>query len=168
MTELVVRDEGPGADQRPAGRGTDQSEAEGRAMTYLTGGDPADTLTDYFPTWIEHLADDVTIEGSVMDGVAHGVEAARTILLTIRGCYESQVFHFVGPIGDNGLVEDYAAQVHGEPIRAFVLVVRNAAGQIEHIVANYRPRTSVVALSRLVGEKLAGTPYAKHFDVATT
>jgi len=30
-------------------------------------------------------------------------------------------------------------------------------------VANYRPRSSLLLLSRLVGEQLAGTPYAEHF-----
>ena len=39
----------------------------------------------------------------------------------------------------------------------------NAAGQALHVAANYRPRSSVLLLSRSVGEKLAGTPYAKYF-----
>jgi hypothetical protein len=137
-------------------------------MTYLAGSDPAYSLTDYYPKWLEHLADDVTVEGSAMDGVAHGVEAVRTILVTIRGVYETQVFNFVGPIGDNGLAEDYTAQVQGEPISCYVLITRNAEGQSAHIVANYRPRSSLLLLSRLVGAKLSGTPYAKHFEPSTT
>jgi hypothetical protein len=98
-----------------------------------------------------------------MDGVAQGAEAARTILVAIRTLYESQKFNFVGPVGGNGLLEDYTAQVRGEPISCVVLVTRNAAGQTQHIVANYRPRSSLLLLSRLVGEKLAGAPYAEHF-----
>lgn len=39
----------------------------------------------------------------------------------------------------------------------------NAAGQAQHIAANHRPRSSLLLLSRLVDEKLAGTPYAKYF-----
>jgi hypothetical protein len=39
-----------------------------------------------------------------------------------------------------------------------VLVTRNAAGQTQHIAANYRPRSSLLLLSGLVGEKLADTP----------
>ena len=77
--------------------------------------------------------------------------------------YESQAFNFVGPVGDNGFLEDYTAQVRGKPVSCVVLVTRDAAGQTQHIVANYRPRTSLLLLSRLVGEKLAGTPLAKHF-----
>ena len=51
----------------------------------------------------------------------------------------------------------------GEPIGCAVLVTSNAAGQAQHIAANYRPRSSLLLLSRLVGEKLADTPYAKYF-----
>lgn len=132
-------------------------------MTYLRSGDPAPSLTDYFPSWLDNLADDVTIEGSAMDGVAHGPEAVRTILVAIRALYEHQQFNFVGPVGDNGILEDYTAQVYGEPISCVVLVTRNAARQTQHIVANYRPRSSLLLLSRLVGEKLAETTYGEHF-----
>jgi hypothetical protein len=132
-------------------------------MRYLEGSDPARSLTDYYPSWLDNLAGDVTIEGSAMDGAARGAEAVRTILVAIRTLYERQEFNFVGPVGDNGLLEDYTAQVRGEPVSCVVLVTRNAAGQTQHIVANYRPRTSLLLLSRLVGEKLADTPLAKHF-----
>ena len=98
-----------------------------------------------------------------MDGAAHGAEAVRTILVAIRALYKRQEFNFVGPVGDNGLLEDYAAQVCGEPVSCVVLVTCNTAGQTQHIAANYRPRTSLLLLSRLVGEKLTDTPLAKHF-----
>jgi hypothetical protein len=133
-------------------------------MAYLAGGHPARSLTDYYPSWLDNLAGDVTIEGSAMDGAAQGAEAVRTILVAIRSLYERQEFTFVGPVGDNGLVEDYTAHVRGEPISCIVLVARNAAGQTQHIVANYRPRSSLLFLSRLVGEELAGTSLAKHFS----
>ena len=132
-------------------------------MTYLVSGDPAGSLTDYYPAWLDNLADDVTIEGSAMDGAARGAEAVRTILGAIRTLYERQEFNFVGPVGDNGLLEDYTAQVRGEPVSCVVLVTRNTAGQTSHIVANYRPRSSLLLLSRQVGEKLADTALAKHF-----
>ena len=84
-------------------------------------------------------------------------------MVAIRDLYEHQEFNFAGPYRDNGFLEDYIAQVRGEPIGCAVLVTRNAAGQTQHIAANYRPRSSLVLLSRLLGEKLAGTPYAKYF-----
>jgi hypothetical protein len=67
---------------------------------------------------------------------AQGADAVRTIVGTIRTLYERQEFNFTGPYGDDGWVEDYA---------------------------NYRPRSSLLLLSRLVGEKLVGSSYAKYF-----
>ena len=92
-----------------------------------------------------------------------GAEAVRTIVVYIRKLYEYREFNFAGPYGDNGFLEDYTAQIRGEPIGSVVLVTRNAAGQARHIAANYRPRSSLLILSRLLGEKFAGTPYGEHF-----
>jgi hypothetical protein len=130
-------------------------------MTHTGSGDPA--LADYYPAWLDNLADDVTLEGSAMDGFVQGAEAVRTVLVAIRTLYDYQEFNFVGPYGDNGWLEDYTAGVRGEPIGNVTVVTRNAAGQAQHIVGNYRPRSTLLRLSRLVGQKLVGTPYAKHF-----
>ena len=120
--------------------------------------------TDYgHPVWLDNLADDVTIEGSAMNGVAHGAEAVRSIVTSIRALYDAQEFNFAGPYGENGFLEDYTARVRGEQIGNVVLVTRNAAGQAQHIVANYRPRKTLLLLSRLIGEQLAGTPYGEYF-----
>ena len=139
--------------------------AEGGTPAYVTRFDgvriPA---TDYRPVWLDNLADDVTIEGSAMNGVAQGAEAVRSIVTCIRGLYDSQVFNFAGPYGENGFLEDYTAQVRGaEKIGNIVLVTRNAAGQAQHIVGNYRPRSTLLLLSRLVGEKFADSPIGEHF-----
>jgi hypothetical protein len=131
------------------------------APTYMGGGDPA--LTNYYPAWLDNLADDATVEGSLLDGAAQGAEAVRSIVVTIRSLYDRQEHKFAGPYGDNGFLEDYIAQVRGEPIGCVVLVTRNAAGQTQHVVAGYRPRSSLLLLSRLLGERFAGTPLAKHF-----
>ena len=132
-------------------------------LTYMGGGDPAGRFKDYYPAWLDNLADDVTVEGSLLDGAAQGAEAVRTIVGTIRTLYEHQEFNFAGPYGDNGWLEDYTAQVGGEPIGCAVLVTSNDAGQTQHVAANYRPRSSLLLVSRLLGEKFAGTPYAQYF-----
>ncbi len=143
---------------------TDVSTSTDGAPTYMGGGDPAGRFTDYYPAWLDNLADDVTVEGSMLDGAVQGAEAVRTVVVTIRTLYgDSQEFHFAGPWGDNGWLEDYIAQVGGKPLGCVALVTRNAAGQTQHIVASYRPRSSLLLFSRLLGEKFAGTPYAKYF-----
>ena len=128
---------------------------------YLGSGDPA--LKDYYPPWLENMADDATLEGSMLDGVVVGAESVRSVVLTIKSLYDRQEFKFVGPYGDNGWIEDYVAKVNGEPIGCVVLVTHNAAGQTQHVVASYRPRTTVVYFARLLSEKFAGTPIAEHF-----
>jgi hypothetical protein len=130
-------------------------------MTYTGSGNPA--LADYYPAWLDNLADDVTLEGSAMDGFVQGAEAVRTVIVAIRTLYDYQEFNFAGPYGDSGWLEDYTAGVRGEPIGNVTLVIRNAAGQAQNIVGNYRPRSTLLLLSRLIGEKLAGTPHAEHF-----
>ena len=132
-------------------------------MTNMRSGDPDPTLTDYYPAWLDNLADDVTLEGSAMDGFVQGPEAVRAVLVSIRGLYDYQKFNFADPYGENDWLEDYTAGVSGKPIGNFTVVKRNRACQAQHIVGNYRPRSTTLLLSRLVGEKLAGTPYAEHF-----
>ena len=124
---------------------------------------PARGIAGYYPAWLDNLADDVAVEGSLLDGAVQGAEAVRTVIGAIRALYDRQEFNFAGPCGDDGFLEDYIAQVRGEPIACLNLVTRNAVGKTQHIAANYRPRRSLMLLSRLVGEKLAGTPYAEYF-----
>jgi hypothetical protein len=118
---------------------------------------------DYHPVWLNNLADDVTLEGSAMNGVAQGAEAVRSIVPFIRTLYERQEFNFAGPYAENGFLEDYTAWVGGESIGNVVLVTRNDAGQAQKIVANYRPRNTLLLLARLIGEHFAGTPYGEYF-----
>ena len=128
---------------------------------YLGSGDPA--LKDYYPAWLDNMAEDATVEGSMLDGAVNGADAVRSVVLTIRSLYDRQEHKFAGPYGDNGFLEDYVAEVRGEPIGCVVLVTRNAAGQTQHVVASYRPRSSLLLFARLLGEKFAGTPIAEHF-----
>jgi hypothetical protein len=143
---------------------TDVSTSTDGTATYMGGGDPAGTFADYYPPWLDNLADDVTVEGSMLDGAVQGADAARTIVVTIRTLYgDSQEFRFAGPCGEHGWLEDYIARVGGKPLGCVALVTRNPAGETQHIVASYRPRSSLLLFSRLLGEKFAGTPYAKYF-----
>jgi hypothetical protein len=128
---------------------------------YLGSGDPA--LKNYYPAWVNNMADDATVEGSMLDGVVQGAEAVRSVVLTIRSLYDRQQHKFAGPYSNHGFLEDYVAEVHGEPIGCVVLVTYNAVGQTQHVVASYRPRSSLLLFSRLLGEKFAGTPIAEHF-----
>src|SRR5262245_22435077 len=121
--------------------------ADDGAATYLRGGDPA--LAEYFPAWINDLAEDVTLEGSAMNGAIQGADAVRTVLLYIRSLYEQQEFNCAGPYGENAFLEDYTARVRGEPLGNVVQVTRNTAGRAQHVVANYRPLRTLLLVSHL-------------------
>jgi hypothetical protein len=139
------------------------TEATDVVPTYLGRGDPAGRFADYFPAWLNHLAADVTLEGSMLDGAVRGADAVRTLVGGARQLYDRQDVNFAGPWGDACFIEDYTTEVRGQPLGAVHLITFNADGEAQHIVANYRPLSSVMLLSRLLREKFAGAPYAAHF-----
>lgn len=99
-----------------------------------------------------------------MDGAAQGADAVRAILVTAREQYEQQAFNYAGPAGDDRFVEDYSSLVRGMPTDVVVLVTFNAAGQTQRVVVNHRPRSAVLQFARVMLEKFAGTPHAKHWE----
>ena len=144
---------------------TDMSanQATNGVPTYLGRGDPAGRFADYYPAWVDKLAGDVTLEGSMLDGAVQGADAVRAIIGGVRELYDRQDLNFAGPFGDNGFIEDYTAAVRGKPLGAVHLITFNADGKAQHIAANYRPLSSLMFFSRLLRERFAGTPSAEHF-----
>jgi hypothetical protein len=137
------------------------------AATYLRSSEVSSPrFTDYYPAWLDNLAEDVTVEGSMLNGVIQGPDNVRAVVGTIRSLYEHQEFNFAGPYRETGWVEDYVAEVRGEPIGCVVLVSRNAAGETQHIAASYRPLDSLLVFSRALRERFAGTSIAEHFAAA--
>jgi len=144
---------------------TDMSanQATNGVPTYLGRGDPAGRFADYYPAWVDKLAGDVTLEGSMLDGALQGPDAIRAVIGGVRALYDRQDFNFAGPWGDNSFIEDYTAAVRGRPLGCFHLVTFNADGQTHHVAAHYRPLSSLMFFSRLLRERFAGTPYAELF-----
>jgi hypothetical protein len=128
---------------------------------YMSSGDP--NLKDYYPRWLKDIADDATVEGSMLDGAIEGPDGVRAVVLKIKSLYDRQEFLSVGPYGDNGWIEDYVAEFRGEPLGCVVLVKFNDVGQTQHVVASYRPRTSVVHFADVLADEFAGTLFADHF-----
>jgi hypothetical protein len=127
--------------------------------TYLGSDDPAGRFADYYPAWMDKLAGDVTLEGSMLDGALQGADAIRDVIGGVRELHDRQDFNFAGPCGDSGFIEDYTAEVGGRPLGCLHLITFNADGQTQHIAAHYRPLSSLAFFSRLLRERLAGTPY---------
>lgn len=131
--------------------------------TYLGGGDLASGPENSYPTWMDRLAGDVTLEGSLLDGAVQGPDAIRAIIGAVRDFYDRQNFSFAGRCGQNSFIEDYIAEVRGSALGCLHLITFNSEGQTQHIAAHYRPLSSVMLFSRLLRERFAETPYAEHF-----
>jgi hypothetical protein len=119
---------------------------------------------DYYPEWLDNLADDVTFEAAAMDGTAHGAEDVRSIVVTAKELYENQEFSYAGPCGDHGFLELYTTDVRAVRTSVVVVVTFNNNGQTQEIVVNHRPRSALLSFSRVMLEKFAGTPLAKHWE----
>ena len=134
-----------------------------REMTTTENNDSTRKTTSYYPWWLDNMADDITGEGTAMQGVLHGAENVRRLVLDARKIYENQEFQFTGNYGENGFPEEYTCKIQGEPTRVVVTVKRNADGKAQYLVVNHRPRSSVMLFARVMGEKYAGTPLARYF-----
>ena len=98
----------------------------------------------------------ITIDPPLAEPLSHG----RVVIQ-----YRTENLHIVPVFGAAALAVSprVGHKVRGEAIGCVVLVARNAAGQTQHVVASYRPRSALLHFARLLGEKFAGTPIAKHF-----
>jgi hypothetical protein len=132
-------------------------------MATTESSGPRRSAADYYPWWLDNLADDVTGEGAAMQGTLHGAAAVRKLVLDARELYEHQEFDFIGDYGATGFLEEYTCRIQGEPTSVIVTVSRNAAGKAQHLVVNHRPRSSVLLFARVMGKKYAGTPMAQYF-----
>jgi hypothetical protein len=71
----------------------------------------------YYPQWLDNLADDATMEGAAMNGTVRGAAAVHEMVVYAKTLYDYQDFHFAGPAGNNGFLEDYDTEVRGKPTR---------------------------------------------------
>jgi hypothetical protein len=118
---------------------------------------------DYFPVWINNLADDVTLEGSLLNGFVQGPESVRSIVFCIRNIYDRQEFTFAGPFNENIFLENYTGWFRGTSVCCLVMLSRNSAGNVQHIAVSYRPFKALQLLSQLVREQLADSSFGKQF-----
>jgi hypothetical protein len=119
---------------------------------------------DYYPHWLDDLADDVILQGAVFNGELRGADQVGKMLSFARSLYAFQDFRFYGMRGDLFL-EDYRSRIRGTDayrpdgveIYNFVVVYFNDAGETSQLVMNHRPQSAALLFSSLL---------AKHFGDA--
>jgi len=114
---------------------------------------------DYYPRWLDNLADDVILQGAVFNGELRGAEQVGKMLSFARSLYAFQDFRFYGMRGDLFL-EDYRSRIRGSEayhpsgveIYNFVVVYFNDAGETSQLVMNHRPQSAALLFSSLLTE----------------
>ncbi len=114
---------------------------------------------DYYPHWLDNLADDVILQGAVFNGELRGAEQVGKMLSFARSLYAFQDFRFYGMRGDLFL-EDYRSRIRGSEayhpsgveIYNFVVVYFNDAGETSQLVMNHRPQSAALLFSSLLSE----------------
>jgi hypothetical protein len=115
------------------------------------------THLDYYPHWLDNLADDVILQGAVFNGELRGADNVGKMLSFARSLYAFQDFRFYGMRGDLFL-EDYRSRIRGTEayhpagveIYNFVVVYFNDAGQTSQLVMNHRPQSAALLFSSLL------------------
>ncbi|MER5900485.1 hypothetical protein ABT150_10345 [Streptomyces mirabilis] len=114
---------------------------------------------DYYPEWLDNLADDVILQGNFANGEVTGKEKVGKLLSFARSNYAFQDFRFFGKRGELFL-EDYRSTIRGSEtyrpggieIYNFVVVYFNEAGETSQLVMNHRPQSAALLFSSLLAE----------------
>ncbi|MER7245596.1 hypothetical protein [Kribbella sp. NPDC000426] len=109
----------------------------------------------------DNLAENVTLEGPVMNGVLHGREAVLAQLAVVSQFYRDRLELFSFDHGDYH-VEEYSAVVAGRPLKATATMHRNSEGQIDSVVVSHRPLAAALTFSRLIAESTIGAAADPH------
>jgi hypothetical protein len=100
------------------------------------------------------MADDVTLEASVLKRPIEGRSDILTLLKLAIPLYEFQTFTYKEALSASLFFESYRSQVRGVPIECMVLVHMNEQGQADSIVINHRPLEALLLFSNLMWEQV--------------
>lgn len=111
--------------------------------------------------WLDNLADDVTPEGAAIEATVLGTDELRNSLLDARELYAQLQSSSRATTATKALSRSTPCLIQRAPTSAVVTVSRNAGRKAQHVVVKPWSRSSAMLFARLVGEKYAGTPFAR-------
>lgn len=106
------------------------------------------------PPWLAILAEDATLEATVLRRPIQGKQTILALLKHAAPLYDFRDFTYRGDFGSDFFMESYRAEVRGTPIECSVLVHKNADGEADSIVINHRPLDAALLFSRLMWEQV--------------
>jgi hypothetical protein len=106
------------------------------------------------PPWLAKLAEDATLEATVLRRPVEGTANILALLKQAMPLYDFQDFTYRGDFGAAFFMESYRAEIRGVPIECSVLVHMNAQGEADSILVNHRPLDAALLFSRLMWEQV--------------
>jgi hypothetical protein len=106
------------------------------------------------PPWLSKLADDVTVEATVLKRPVQGKATVLALLKQAIPLYKFQHFTYRGEVGKNFYMESYRAQIEDMPIECAVWVHMNAAGEADSLLINHHPLDAALLFSHLMWQRV--------------
>jgi len=106
------------------------------------------------PPWLAKLADDATLEATVLKRPIEGKNLIVALLREAIPLYDFQNFTYRGEVGTNFFMESYRAEIQGVPVECAVWVHINGNGEADSILINHHPLEAALLFSRLMWERV--------------
>ncbi|KWR74548.1 hypothetical protein [Cupriavidus sp. IDO] len=106
------------------------------------------------PLWLARLADDATLEATVLKRPIQGRANILSVIRHAVSLYEFQHHSYKGEIGNGLYMESYRAQIQGVPIETLLVAHLNEQGEADAVVINHRPLNAAMLFSKLMGERV--------------
>lgn len=106
------------------------------------------------PLWLKRLAEDATLEATVLKRPVEGRAAVISVIKHAVSLYEFQHHSYRSLIGDGLYMESYRSRIAGVPIETVVIAHMNEQGETDSVVINHRPLNAILLFSKLMGERV--------------
>ncbi len=110
------------------------------------------------PPWLAKLAEDATLEATVLKRPILGKAPILALLKHAIPLYDFQTFTYRSAVGPSLFMESYRAAIGGTPIECAVWVHMNESGEADSILICHHPLNAALLFSRLMWEQV-GSEY---------
>jgi|GEM_PF-1218880 len=115
---------------------------------------PVMTPTAGVPLWLARLAENATLEATVLKRPIDGRADILSVIKHAVSLYEFQQHAYKGMIGNRLYLESYRSRVNGVPIETVVVAHMNEQGETDSVVINHRPLDAALLFSQLMRERV--------------